>query len=58
MELWYSVVIGTVAFLYIQFFNRTAKKYIESDRNLSLITHMGFEPMTSRLEGGRSIQLS
>lgn len=62
MELWYSVVIGSVIFCYIQLFIRNMKLYLESDKTLSIVdlftTHMGLEPMTSRLEGGRSIQLS
>uniref|UniRef100_A0A6C0CHC4 Uncharacterized protein n=1 Tax=viral metagenome TaxID=1070528 RepID=A0A6C0CHC4_9ZZZZ len=30
MELWYSVVIGTVIFSYIQLFNYNAKQYLQS----------------------------
>ncbi len=68
MESWYAFVIGTVAFFYIQSFNRIAKLYLESERSIAwndfftkvipLTTRMGIEPMASRLEGGRSIQLS
>lgn len=35
MEYWYPYVIGTVAFLYIQSFNRVAKLYFESEKTLS-----------------------
>jgi hypothetical protein len=62
MELWYSVVIGSVMFAYIQLFIRNMKLYLESNKTLTIVdlftTHMGLEPMASRLEGGRSIQLS
>jgi hypothetical protein len=63
MEPWYPVVIGSVIFFYIQFFIRNMKMYLQSGKTLGLqdmfsITHMGLEPMTSRLEGGRSIQLN
>jgi hypothetical protein len=34
MEPWYPFVIGTVAFVYIQSFNRIAKMHLESDRSL------------------------
>lgn len=34
MELWYSLVIGTVIFLYVQFFNRNMKVYLESDKQM------------------------
>lgn len=36
MELWYSIVIGSVIFLYIQSYNYTAKLYLESDKTLTL----------------------
>ena len=35
MEYWYPYVIGTVAFFYIQSFNRIAKMYFESEQTLS-----------------------
>ena len=35
MESWYPYVIGTVAFFYIQSFNRVAKMYFESEKSLS-----------------------
>ena len=35
MEPWYPYVIGTVAFFYIQSFNRNAKMYLESDKTIS-----------------------
>jgi hypothetical protein len=35
METWYPIVIGTIAFLYIQSYNRVAKMYIQSDKTLS-----------------------
>ena len=35
MEYWYPYVIGTVAFFYIQSFNRIAKMYFESEKTLS-----------------------
>lgn len=35
MELWYSIVIGTVIFMYIHSYNRIAKMYLESDKNLT-----------------------
>jgi hypothetical protein len=34
MEPWYPFVIGTVAFFYIQSFNRIAKMHLESGRSL------------------------
>ncbi len=34
MESWYAIVIGSVIFLYIHSFNRTAKLYLESDKTL------------------------
>ena len=36
MELWYSIVIGAVAFGYIQLYNRNARKYFESDKTQSM----------------------
>ena len=33
MELWYSLVIGTVMYFYVVLFNRNAKKYLESGRS-------------------------
>jgi len=35
MEWWYSIIIGVVAFAYIQSFNRNAKMYLDSDKTLS-----------------------
>jgi len=35
MESWYPYVIGIVAFLYIQSFNRIAKMYFQSEKTLS-----------------------
>jgi hypothetical protein len=35
MDLWYPVVIGSVMFFYINFFNKNAKMYLESGRTLS-----------------------
>jgi hypothetical protein len=32
MELWYSVVIGTVVYFYVILFNRNARVYLESGR--------------------------
>jgi hypothetical protein len=32
MELWYSLVIGTVVYFYVILFNRNAKNYLESNR--------------------------
>jgi len=32
MELWYSVIIGTVMYFYVLLFNRNAKNYLESGR--------------------------
>ena len=34
MELWYSLVIGTVIFLYVQLFNRNMKVYLDSGKEL------------------------
>ena len=34
MEPWYPFVIGTVAFFYIQSFNRIANLHLDSDRTL------------------------
>jgi hypothetical protein len=31
MELWYSLVIGSVAFGYIQLYNRNAKRYFDNN---------------------------
>lgn len=48
MELWYSIVIGTVIYLYIHSYNYTAKLYLESDKTLtlmdvySIVTNLGF----------------
>ena len=36
MELWYSIVIGAVAFGYIQFYNRNARNYFESQKTQSI----------------------
>jgi predicted ATP-grasp superfamily ATP-dependent carboligase len=35
MEWWYSIIIGVVAFVYIQSFNRNTKMYLESGKTLS-----------------------
>lgn len=35
MESWYPFVIGGIAFLYIQSFNRVATMYLESEKTLS-----------------------
>ena len=35
MQPWVPYVIGTVAFFYIQSYNRVAKLYFESDKTLS-----------------------
>ncbi len=35
MEPWYPIVIGTVIFLYIHSFNRTAKLYLDSNKSLT-----------------------
>uniref|UniRef100_A0A6C0EP43 Uncharacterized protein n=1 Tax=viral metagenome TaxID=1070528 RepID=A0A6C0EP43_9ZZZZ len=35
MESWWAYVIGTVAFFYIQSFNRVATMYFKSDQTLS-----------------------
>lgn len=32
MELWYSLVIGTVVYFYVILFNRNAKSYLDSGR--------------------------
>ena len=32
MELWYSLVIGTVVYFYVVLFNRNARSYLESGR--------------------------
>jgi hypothetical protein len=32
MELWHSIVIGTVAFAYVQLYVRNARQYFESDK--------------------------
>jgi hypothetical protein len=67
MEPWYPVVIGSVIFFYIQSFIRNMKLYLQSGKTLGWndmftvilpIVHVGIEPTASRLEGGRSIQLS
>lgn len=36
MELWYSIVIGTVIFAYIHSFNRIMKLHLETDGGLML----------------------
>lgn len=36
MELWYSLVIGAVAFLYIQLYIRNARQYFKSDKTQSI----------------------
>lgn len=35
MEPWYPFVIGGIAFLYIQSFNRIANMYLESNKTLT-----------------------
>ena len=40
MELWYSLVIGSVAFGYIQLYNRNAKRYFEKDLGIDSIFDM------------------
>lgn len=35
MDPWYPVILGTVIFFYITFFNRNAKLYLGSDRTLT-----------------------
>jgi hypothetical protein len=35
MELSYPIVIGTVIFFYIKFFNKNAKMYLESERTMT-----------------------
>lgn len=35
MESWYPFIIGGIAFLYIQSFNRIANMYLESQNTLS-----------------------
>lgn len=34
MELWYSLVIGTVVFFYVHFFNANAKAWLGSGRHM------------------------
>ena len=36
MELWYSLVIGAVAFAYIQLYIRNARNYFASDKTQSI----------------------
>lgn len=36
MELWYAIVIGAVAFAYIQLYIRNARKYFESGKTQSI----------------------
>lgn len=36
MELWYALVIGTVAFAYIHLYVKNARKYFESDKTQSI----------------------
>ena len=36
MELWYAIVIGIVAFVYIHLYIRNARKYFESDKTQSI----------------------
>lgn len=36
MELWYSLVIGTVAFAYIHLYIRNARQYFESGKTQSI----------------------
>jgi hypothetical protein len=45
MELWYSLVIGTVVYFYVILFNRNAKKYLETGRTepFSLTSMIGIE---------------
>ena len=44
MELWYSVIIGTVIYCYVQFFNKNARTYLESGRTqpFSLDSMLGY----------------
>lgn len=44
MELWYSVVIGTVIFVYVHLFNYNAKTYLESRSGGSRYTHRESNP--------------
>ena len=34
MELWYSLVIGTVIYAYVMLFNRNMRSYLESDKSM------------------------
>ena len=36
MELWYSIVIGSIAFAYTQLYIRNARQYFESDKTQSI----------------------
>ena len=38
MELWYSLVIGSVAFGYMQLYVRNAKRYFDSEKTLGIDT--------------------
>jgi hypothetical protein len=44
MELWYSVVIGSVIFAYIHLFNYNAKTYLEAQKGDSRYTHRESNP--------------
>ena len=44
MELWYSLVIGTVIFAYINLFNYNVKTYLESQSGGSKYTHRESDP--------------
>ena len=40
MELWYSLVIGSVAFGYIQLYVRNAKRYFEKNVGINTLFDM------------------
>lgn len=44
MELWYSLVIGSVIFAYIHLFNYNVKSYLESQSGGSKYTHRESNP--------------
>ena len=44
MELWYSLVIGSVIFAYIHLFNYNVKSYLESQSGGSKYTHRESDP--------------
>ena len=41
MELWYSLVIGAIAFAYIQLYIRNARQYFESGKTQSITEVFG-----------------